>query len=262
MDIRNGNSQWEGAGRLSAGLRRLGTSCWLCRGPAGWPWPSVHPPLCLHLGSGNTDSRQLCRPARPRGRIGREPGILLCKDLHGPVLHFSYKKRRRWDVRNSPTSKQGSNAVQSGDPNLCLPHPIHTLPTLGFLGLLTPFPISFLLPTFLSLKKWWPSNFLTTLSDATVNMFKILIRYQHSFTCLGNALLAHLLATPLFNASITDAFIFHYFFCLHCHWSANMSVWPFTLTFFFQFYSMIWQRYRDHPKYSLISSAVILLLFP
>jgi len=49
---------------------------------------SAYSPLFLHLGSGNTDTCQLCKLARLRGRTGKEPGILLCKELQGPVFHF------------------------------------------------------------------------------------------------------------------------------------------------------------------------------
>ena len=56
---------------------------------------SVYPPLCLHLGSGNTDASQLCKLARLRGRTGQEPGILLCKELQGPAFHFFCRKMRR-----------------------------------------------------------------------------------------------------------------------------------------------------------------------
>lgn len=75
---------------------------------------SVYPPLCLHLGSENTDACQLCKLARLWGRTGQEPGILLCKELQHPVFHFFYRKMKRWDLRNSPTKVQGSVRCRVG----------------------------------------------------------------------------------------------------------------------------------------------------
>lgn len=93
---------------------------------------SVDPPLCLHLGSGNTDASQLCKLARLWGRTVQEPGILLCKELQGPVFHFFLQENKEMRPLKLSHREQGSMQYRVGIWD-CLPHLIHKFSTVGFL---------------------------------------------------------------------------------------------------------------------------------
>lgn len=101
----------DGSQQDSGGLGPLAGSAIGLLGDLG---QSVYPPLCLHLGSGNTDACQLCKLVRLWGRIGQKPGNLHCKEQQGPVFHFIYRKMERWDLWNSLTREQGSVQCRVG----------------------------------------------------------------------------------------------------------------------------------------------------
>lgn len=102
---------------------------------------SVDPPLCLHLGSGNTDASQLCRLARLRGRTGQEPGILLCKELQGPVFHFFLQENKEVRPLKLSHREQGSMRCRVGIWIFAFHTSYTSSQLLDFYGFLTSFPL-------------------------------------------------------------------------------------------------------------------------
>lgn len=67
----------------------------------------IYPPLCLHLGSGNTDACQLCKLARLQVELARNQEFCSVKDCNGRVQCFICSTGK-WGGETSKTLPQGN----------------------------------------------------------------------------------------------------------------------------------------------------------